>query len=134
MFIVGQRARLVYVALALSTIAIGLLVQFGSGPISALWRDALGDALWAAMMTWWISAFVPRARLVARGAVAYAICVGVEVSQLYHAPAIDALRATRIGHLVLGSGFDGRDFWAYGVGVVSAMFLELAARTLRRVS
>ena len=130
MFIVGQRARLVYVALALSTIAIGLLVHF----VSALWRDALGDALWAAMMTWWISAFVPRARLVARGAVAYAICVGVEVSQLYHAPAIDALRATRIGHLVLGSGFDGRDFLAYGVGVVSAMFLELAARTLRRVS
>jgi hypothetical protein len=50
------------------------------------------------------------------------------VSQLYHAPALDALRATRAGHLVLGSGFDARDLAAYTAGVAAAVLLERAVR------
>jgi hypothetical protein len=50
----------------------------------------------------------------------------VEVSQLYHAPAIDALRATFVGALVLGSGFDLRDLAAYALGVASALLLDVA--------
>jgi hypothetical protein len=48
----------------------------------------------------------------------------VEVSQLYHRPWLDDLRATSFGHLVLGSGFDPRDFLCYLLGVAVAAGLE----------
>jgi hypothetical protein len=89
-------------------------------------RDVLGDALWAAMIAWWLGALVPSARLAVRSAAALAVCFAVETSQLYHAPFIDSIRHTFAGHLLLGSGFDPRDFAAYAVGVVGAVLLELA--------
>jgi hypothetical protein len=100
------------------------------GPVA---RDVLGDALWAAMIAWWAGALAPRARLVVRSLTAYGVCAAVEASQLYHAPTLDALRATRLGHLVLGSGFDPRDLAAYAFGVVGAALLEfvVAARSRR---
>ncbi|MBC7841653.1 MAG: DUF2809 domain-containing protein [Gemmatimonadaceae bacterium] len=88
-------------------------------------KDVLGDALWAAMMLWWVSVLAPNARLLARAAGAYGICVAVELSQMFHTPALDVMRQTTLGHLVLGSGFDARDLAAYALGVAGAM---LAAR------
>jgi hypothetical protein len=119
-----SRARAVYVALALATIALGLLVHLRSTVLGPAARDVLGDALWAAMIAWWTGALAPRARLAMRSASAYAVCVAVEVSQLYHAPTLDAVRATRLGHLVLGSGFDPRDLAAYALGVAGAALLD----------
>jgi hypothetical protein len=69
-------------------------------------------------------AAAPGARLVLRAAAAGLVCAGVELSQLYHAPALDAFRATRVGHLLLGSGFDVRDLGAYALGVLGAALLE----------
>ena len=89
--------RATYVALAVATIMLGLVAdRFASGldPVAC---DVLGDALWAAMMVWLVSAIMPNARLVARMAAAFAICVAVELSQLVHAPVIDAVRQTTIG-------------------------------------
>jgi hypothetical protein len=34
------------------------------------------------------------------------------------------VRATQVGHLVLGSGFEARDFAAYAVGVALAAVIE----------
>jgi hypothetical protein len=87
------------------------------------------------MMAWWVGVLVPRARLVARAGAAYAICVCVELSQLYHAPSLDAMRASPIGGLVLGSGFDPRDLVAYAAGVALAVLVEatvLARRLWQR--
>lgn len=127
-----MKARWKYLALVLIAIAIGLVVHFHGSSLSASARDALGDALWAAMIAWWMGVLAPGARLAMRGAIAYAVCVLVELSQLYHTPALDALRETSIGHLVLGSGFDARDLVAYAVGVAFAVALEAtAARRVR---
>jgi hypothetical protein len=124
-----SRARFIYVALAVVTIGVGLVVHLGGGLVAPRARDVLGDALWAAMMVWWISAIWPGSRLIARSGAAYAVCVCVELSQLYHTAALDAARATRVGHLVLGSGFDPRDFLSYGLGVAGAVVVEHAARS-----
>ena len=121
---VAVTARWKYLALVLITIAIGLVVHFHGSALSPAMRDAAGDALWATMIAWWMGALAPGARLAMRGPIAYAICVLVELSQLYHAPTLDALRETSIGHLVLGSGFDVRDLVAYAVGVAVAVALE----------
>jgi hypothetical protein len=119
------RSRGRYAVLAGVTIAAGLAVHFAGGrPPTSAWRDILGDALWAAMMLWWIGVAMPRAHPAARAAAALAICFAVEFSQLLHAPWLDALRGSAVGHLVFGSGFDPRDLAAYAAGVLIAAFLD----------
>ena len=122
------RTRASFVALALGTIAVGLAVHVYGDVLGATTRDVLGDALWAAMIAWWIGALVPRASLRVRGVAALAICAAVEVSQRFHGPTLDAWRRTTAGHLVLGSGFDPRDFASYALGVAAAMLLERTVR------
>jgi hypothetical protein len=78
------------------------------------------------MIAWWVGALAPGASLRLRAAGALALCVAVELSQLYHTTALDALRGTTLGHLVLGSGFDPRDLVAYTLGVLVAAVLERA--------
>jgi hypothetical protein len=117
--------RLRHVVLAVVTIAAGLAVHFvGRGTQAPVWRDVLGDALWAAMMFWWTGIAAPRARTAVRAAAALGICVAVELGQLYHSPGLDALRRTTLGHLVLGSGFDPRDLVAYAAGVIIAASID----------
>jgi len=113
-----------YVALALCAVIVGLTVHRSGGALPPDVRDVLGDALWAAMVTWGIAAVSPAIRLPWRAVGALAFCFVVEVSQLIHFPTLDALRRTTAGHLVLGSGFDPRDFAAYAAGVLAAVILE----------
>ena len=72
------RVRLTYIALALVTIAVGLLVHEQGAGLGLIARDVLSDALWATMIAWWVGAIVPGARLVVRSGAAYAICAGVQ--------------------------------------------------------
>ena len=127
----AMTARMRYVALAVGTIVLGLVVHLRGDALSPAVRDVLGDALWAAMVAWWIAAVAPAIRLPRRAAVALAFCFAVEFSQLYHAPALDALRRTTAGHLALGSGFDPRDFAAYAAGVLAVVLLERATERRR---
>jgi hypothetical protein len=83
------------------------------------------------MLTWWIGALMPGMALGARAALAMGACCAVELSQLYHTPALDAVRGTRLGHVVPGSGFDPRDFVAYMLGVLGAAALERGWRRRR---
>ena len=125
-------SRLAYVAAAAVTIAVGLIVYLRGGFLQPSARDIVGDTLWAAMMAWLVAVIAPGAKPLLRGSVAYAICVAVEVSQAFHSVSLDAIRATTVGHLVLGSGFDPRDLAAYATGVVAAVLLEAAARKQSR--
>jgi len=86
------RARLAFVALAVGTIAVGLIVHWRGTLLPATLRDVLGDALWAVMICWWIGAVVPNTGVASRAGLALAICWIVEVSQLYHTPLLDAWR------------------------------------------
>lgn len=122
------RARVSYAMLALATIALGLGVHLHGDAFGPSTRDVIGDALWAAMIAWWVAALIPAASIRARGLVALLICFAVEVSQLYHTPALDALRRTTLGELTLGSGFDPRDLAAYALGVLAAALFEWMVR------
>lgn len=119
--------RLRYLVVAACTVAAGLAVHLSSGG-SAVVRDVVGDALWAAMMFWLVSVVRPAASTITRVAVAIGICFLVETSQLYHAPWIDAIRSRTLGHLLLGSGFDPRDLVAYTAGAVAAGLLDRMVR------
>jgi hypothetical protein len=108
---------------ALGTILAGLTVHLGGGFLPPAVRDVLGDALWAMMMVWWIGVLAPQLPRRTSGLTAFAICVAVELSQLWRTPWLDAFRRTLPGHLVLGSGHDPRDFLAYAVGVLAALMM-----------
>ena len=126
------RARLMYLALGAATIGLGLIVHRHGTWLPPVGRDLLGDALWAIMILWAVSAIAPAASRVHRGVIALAVCWAVECSQLYHTTSLDALRATTAGHLVLGSGFDPRDLAAYAAGILVAALLESVARVSLR--
>lgn len=123
--------RLVYAGLAIGTIALGLIVHFHGDALGPTSRDVIGDALWAAMIAWWIGAIVPDRSLGARSVAALVVCFAVEFSQLYHTVALDTLRNGTIGHLILGSDFDPRDLVAYAIGVLAAAACERMARGSR---
>ena len=124
-------ARARYLMLTGGTIILGLVVHLRGDSLPPSLRDIVGDALWTAMVVWLLAAAVPTLRLPFRSGVAIAISYGVEFSQLYSSPALDALRSVTLGHLLLGSGFDSRDFVAYAVGVLAAVLVERGVVTLR---
>ena len=113
----ANRSRFRYAVAALVVVGAGL----ASRNFPALFPEFMGkypgDAFWALMVfLGWCVVFpgISTARL---AAYALATCGLVELSQLYHAPWIDSIRSTTLGHLVLGSGFMWGDFVAYGIGV-----------------
>ena len=120
------RNRAWYIALALGTILLGLVVHWRGAALGPNIQDVVADALWAAMIAWWIGALAPGTSLRVRFTVALALCACVEMTQLYHAPWLDALRGTTAGRLVLGNAFDPRDLAAYAAGVLAAAILETA--------
>lgn len=122
-----KQLRIVYAMGACATIVLGLLVHWQQ-VLGGAAQDFSGDALWALMIAAWVSAAAPAASRVSRCTVALVICFAVELSQLSHAPTLAALRATTVGRLVLGSGFDARDLVAYLLGVVVFWMVDFKAR------
>jgi hypothetical protein len=111
-------------------VATGLAISAGlaSRKFPGLLPTALGkyhgDALWAMMVFFGLCALLPTRRTAHLAASALAACYAVEVSQLYHAPWIDGIRANTLGHLVLGSTFNWPDLFAYTAGIVLAAVLD----------
>lgn len=124
-------ARSAYAAATAIVLASGLTVHFGGAALPADVRDVAGDALWAAMIWCGIGVLAPTWSLARRTTAALLVCVGVECGQLWHTPTLDAVRATTLGHLVLGSDFDARDLVAYAVGVLAAALTEYLWRRRR---
>ncbi|MDC0741128.1 ribosomal maturation YjgA family protein [Polyangium mundeleinium] len=114
----------------LVTIGLGLLSRKIPGLPAWLSKGA-GDALYATMSFWLVGLFVPACRTAAASVVALLFCYAIEASQLYHAPWVDAIRATRLGGLALGYGFHVMDLIYYAVGVSAGAGIERAWR-LRR--
>ena len=92
-----------------------------------------GDTLWAALVFWLLALIGRRASTMRIAAGAITIAFAVEVSQLYRAPWVDAIRETGLGSSILGSGFLWSDLVCYSVGVGCAAVADaiLAARATR---
>ncbi len=112
--------------IAVASIAVGLAVHRLAPASDA--RDIAGDAIWAFMMFWWITVLVPTWSANRRALSALAVSWLVEFSQLSHAAWLESARATRLGPLVLGTGFDPRDLASYALGVLAAWQLAKRAR------
>ena len=71
---------------------------------------------------------LPRASMLMVSLLALTFAWGMEFSQLYHVPWIDAVRATLPGRLVLGSTCNWPDLPAYAVGIALGAFVEWRLR------
>lgn len=118
------RNRLLHALLALAVVAAGLLWRSGLIPLPAWLSNNGGDALWALMVFLGFGFLFPRGATWIVALLAMTFSWGVEFSQLYHAPWIDAIRATTPGKLVLGNTFAWPDLVAYTVGIALGTLAE----------
>lgn len=98
--------------------------RYGTGPLG----DALGDALYAALVLLVLTLALPRLRVAARAGLAVGLCWAVELAQLTGAPA-SAVRAWPPLRYLLGTTFAWPDLLAYAAGAgVGAAVMVLASR------
>ncbi len=121
----APRSIALYATLASITIACGLGSRRYPEHLPAFVATYAGDTLWAALMFWLVCLLRRRASTLSVAIVAVSISFVVEVSQLYHAPWIDAIRHHRLGALVLGEGFLWSDLACYVVGVSIAAIVDV---------
>ncbi len=119
-----QRQRAGLLVGLLVVIVLGLASRRYPGLFPTALGKYPGDALWALMVFFGWALIRPAASSVRLASAALLTSFLVEFSQLYHAPWIDAVRATTAGHLVLGSTFSFRDLAAYAVGIGAAAVLD----------
>ena len=92
--------------------------------LPALIAEYAGDTLWTVMAFITIGFVAVRWPSPRVGLTALLVSYAVEVSQLYHAPWIDAIRATTPGALALGYGFLWSDMACYTVGAALCVAAE----------
>ncbi len=109
--------RIIYLVGMAIVIVMGLASRRYGPYLPVFVEDYAGDTLWGLMVLLGISVMALGARVSYRGGIAMALACAVEVSQLYHAPWIDALRHTTLGGLVLGYGFVWTDLVCYATGI-----------------
>ena len=119
-----NRNRFLYLILLVLTIVSGLASRHFSTILPHWVQLYLGDGLWA-LMVFLMFGFLFQTRSTRFVAItALAFSYSIEISQLYHASWIDALRANPLGGLILGFGFLWSDLVCYTVGVGFGYVLE----------
>ena len=119
----------IWIASALAaTLALGIALRFHL-PAPELLRDATGGAAYVVAASLAVLLLQPRLTAPAAAILGLAITCAVEFSQLISLPWLDAIRATRLGRLALGTTFSWYDFGPY---VVGALLAWLVIRVLPR--
>ncbi len=123
-----MRNRLLYLAGVCFVVALGLASRRYAAALPSFIAQYAGDTLWAVMVFGIIGVIAARWSTARVAIAALLVSYSVEISQLYHAPWIDSIRATRLGGLILGYGFLWSDIVCYSAGVGVCVALEQFAR------
>jgi glycopeptide antibiotics resistance protein len=118
------RNTVVWIALLIIDAICGLGSRKYASYLPNLIAAYTGDTAWTLAVFLMLGLLAPRLSTWSVAALALMISFTVELSQLYHAPWIDAIRDTTIGHLALGSGFDPTDLACYTVGAGIGVMIE----------
>ena len=112
------KRRLTYFFLYLAIIPVGFATRKVPRFFPPVMAEYGGDTLWATLFVFLYRAIWPKPALWKIALGTYLFAVGIEISQLYHAPWIDQIRKTFLGRMLLGSGFLWSDLLCYLVGVI----------------
>lgn len=118
-----RRNRILYLILTIITIILGLLSRKVQG-LTQIISSYSGDALWALMVFFLFSFLFNKKSTIFILVISIIFSYGIEISQLYHAPWIDSIRATTLGGLILGFGFLWSDLICYTVGIVIGAIID----------
>jgi hypothetical protein len=118
------RNRWLYLLATCAVVVSGLASRKFPSLLPSVLGKYPGDALWAMMIFLGWAILLPTWRTSSLAMLALATSYAVELSQLYHAPWIDGIRATTLGHLALGSTFNWLDLIAYTAGMAIAAVLD----------
>ena len=91
-----------------------------------------GDILWALMVFLIIAFIFNKKPTIFTISWAIIFSYSIEISQLYHAPWIDAIRNTTLGGLILGFGFLWSDLICYTIGIIIGIIIEKLLNKKRR--
>lgn len=127
----SSRRRLLCALWMAALLGAGLLWREPTLHLSQFMSKYGGDALWAAFVFAGLAFLFPRLSTGGVAAAAMGFSLLIELSQLYHAPWIDAVRGTRLGALALGASFNPPDLIAYAVGIGLAAVTEHIGRRIR---
>ena len=119
-----RRNRWTQTGLCLIVIASGLGSRRSEIPLPDVLRAYAGDTLWALLVYLAVGWLRPSLSIPKCAGLSGAFALLVELSQLYHADWIDALRATRLGGLILGFQFVWSDLVCYALGVALGVALD----------
>ena len=126
-----MRPRPLILSLALMAVTMigGLVIRFFplGLPLSVVKYG--GSMLWALMIYWMVSAFLPSWRLRAVALLTAGITIAVEFFKLYHTPALDNFRLMLPGILLLGRFFSFWDILAYWIAIAAGVFLDRRIRS-----
>jgi hypothetical protein len=111
------RSRFWLAVSILMVIAVGLASRKFPSVFPAAFGSHTGDALWALMVFLGMAWLGPTRSGIKVAGAALACAYVIEFAQLYQAPWINAIRATTVGHLALGTGFQWLDLLAYALGI-----------------
>jgi hypothetical protein len=121
-----MKRRLVYLAVAIVCVALGLLVRWPSLGLPREVAKYAGSILWAAMVYFLLRVIALRWSVTVTAAVAAVLVALGEATQLISIPWFDAMRATTLGHLIFGRTFAFEDIVAYWIGILLAAAGEWA--------
>jgi hypothetical protein len=121
------RYRITITVFACLALVLGLVSRSPLPFVPSFIRSYSGDVLWALLVYLLIRWLQPTQRLYLSALYASLFALGIEISQLYHAPWIDTLRQPRIGGLILGFGFLWSDLICYACGITLGFVGETTA-------
>ncbi len=127
--IVPRHRLRILVALA-ATIALGLASRRWRLP--GVFAEYTGDALYTVAVFCSLLLLTPAGRGWKVAGAAFLGSATIEFAQCLQWPWLVELRATRLGGLVLGQGFQWADLCAYAIGACVAMAVDAAMRTRSR--
>lgn len=84
-----------------------------------------GDILWALMVFLIIAFIFNKKSTIFTISWVIIFSYSIEISQLYHAPWIDAIRNTTLGGLILGFGFLWSDLVCYTIGIIIGIIIDI---------
>ena len=118
-----KRSRVIYFILTIVVIILGLLSRRVEG-LPEIISAYSGDVLWVFMVFLLFAFIFNKKSTIFIISWAIIFSYSIEISQLYHAPWIDAIRNTTLGALVLGFGFLWSDLFCYTVGIIIGAIID----------
>ena len=113
------RYRFLFVAVLL--VPVGVATKLYTGPADAWVRAHAGGFIYVLFWCLLVLAIWPRLSSWVVGGAVFTVTSALEFLQLWHPAPLEAVRATFVGHLLIGSSFSWPDFLYYGAGSVAAV-------------